>query len=96
MFVAALSACHMLWYLHLCADAGIIVQDYKDEAEGVMQEDVDRGGFFTEVILRPQVAIEDESRREEAMALHERANKLCFIANSCNFPVKHEPDVHIR
>lgn len=96
MFVAALSACHMLWYLHLCAEAGIIVQDYKDEAEGIMQEDADRGGFFTEVILRPEVVIADESKREQAMALHERANKMCFIANSCNFPVRHEPEVHIR
>ncbi len=93
MFVASLSACHMLWYLHLCADAGIIVEEYTDNAKGLMQEDNERGGYFKEVILRPRVIISGSSNKAMAESLHEKANKMCFIANSCNFPVKHEPEI---
>lgn len=93
MFVASLSACHMLWYLHLCADAGIIVEEYTDNAKGLMQEDAERGGYFKEVILRPRVVISDGSKKAVAETLHEKANKMCFIANSCNFPVNHEPEI---
>lgn len=90
MLVASLSACHMLWYLHLCAEAGIVVEKYTDEAKGTMVEDDIRGGYFSEVILYPQITLKDNSRQEEAAALHHKANKMCFIANSCNFPVRHE------
>jgi organic hydroperoxide reductase OsmC/OhrA len=90
MFVASLSACHMLWYLHLCAEAGIIVINYEDDARGFMKEDNMKGGYFSEVMLAPRVTITDGSKKEKAYELHDRANKLCFIANSCNFPVKHQ------
>lgn len=90
MLVASLSSCHMLWFLHLCADAGIIVLEYTDQATGIMEEDAERGGFFKEVILRPRVRISDPSRYEECSQLHKKANSMCFIANSMNFPVRHE------
>ena len=90
MLLSALSSCHMLWFLHLCADAGIIVTNYTDHATGTMLQHA-QGGHFTEVILHPQVTITDASLIDKANALHEAANKCCFIANSCNFPVKHEP-----
>jgi len=90
LLLASLSSCHMLWYLHLCSDNGIIVVDYKDEATGTMVETAS-GGHFTEVILHPLVTITDETKIEKANELHHAANKHCFIANSCNFPVKHEP-----
>ncbi|MGI9419155.1 MAG: OsmC family protein [Geminicoccaceae bacterium] len=89
LLVAALSACHMLWYLHLCTDAGIHVSAYSDEADGRM----DRRGdeiAFTEVVLRPKVTI-IEGDAGKALALHRDANRKCFIANSVNFPVRHEP-----
>ena len=89
MLVSSLSSCHMLWYLHLCSEAGIIVESYEDEAEGVMQETADGGGHFSEVTLKPVVTISDSSMINTANKLHEQAHKLCFIANSCNFPVKH-------
>src|SRR5215207_8986097 len=57
LLVAALSACHLLYYLHLCADAKIVVIDYQDSATGKMIETSDGGGHFTEVILRPRVVI---------------------------------------
>ena len=95
MLVASLSACHMLWVLHLCAEAGITVTDYVDEAEGAMVENADGSGEFTEVILRPQMKILEPDRQDKAIALHRRAHSLCFIARSVKFPVRHEPVVSV-
>jgi organic hydroperoxide reductase OsmC/OhrA len=93
LLVAALSTCHMLWYLHLCADAGIVVESYEDRAEGTMQEATEGGGRFVNVKLRPRVRITGSV--EQAEALHQRAHELCFIANSVNFPVQHEPVIQL-
>lgn len=90
MLVASLSTCHMLWYLHLCADAGIIVTDYSDNATGILKE-MPEGGRFTEVTLRPRVTITNAALTSKANELHEMAHSKCFIANSVNFPVRHEP-----
>lgn len=87
MLVASLSACHMLWYLHLAAEAGIVVTAYRDTAEGVMVEDRERGGWFERVALRPEVTIAAPGEASLAERLHEAAHKKCFIANSVNFPV---------
>ncbi len=89
LFLASLSSCHMLWYLHLCTDNGIIVTAYTDYATGTMEEN-EEGGKFIEVELHPQVVVAQESMIEKANELHEQANKKCFIANSCNFPVRHK------
>jgi organic hydroperoxide reductase OsmC/OhrA len=93
MLVAALSSCHMLWYLHLCAEAGVVVESYEDSAQGTMVETADGGGKFSEVVLRPRVTLRAGSNAEKAAALHERAHHLCFIANSVNFPVQCEAEV---
>lgn len=93
LLVASLSACHMLWVLHLSADAGIRVTAYSDRATGVMEESPDGSGHFTEVTLNPRVTITDPARAAEAEALHDRAHRLCFIANSVRFPVHHRPVV---
>jgi organic hydroperoxide reductase OsmC/OhrA len=90
LLVASLSACHMLWYLHLCAVSGIVVVDYRDEAEGSLAETEDGGGHFTEVVLRPRVTVRPGADLALAEALHARAHALCFIANSVNFTVRHE------
>lgn len=92
-FLASLSSCHMLWYLHLCSDAKITVVSYKDQAEGKMEETANGGGRFTAVVLKPRIQILETERLEEAHHLHERANALCFIANSVNFPVRHEAEI---
>ena len=91
LLVASVSSCHMLWYLHLCALAGIIVTDYVDNATGIMVETADGGGRFTGITLNPSVTITDSSKTEKANELHKKANELCFIANSINFPVHHNP-----
>jgi organic hydroperoxide reductase OsmC/OhrA len=88
LLVAALSACHMLAFLHLCADRGIVVTAYSDEAEGTMVEHADGSGEFAKVVLRPRVVIADPNRQADAQALHAKAHELCFIARSVNFPVE--------
>jgi len=93
LLVGALSSCHMLALLHLCADAGIVVTGYSDQAEGEMAEHADGSGEFTRVILRPSMTITDPARIPDAIALHHRAHELCFIARSVNFAVEHEPAV---
>jgi organic hydroperoxide reductase OsmC/OhrA len=93
LLVASLSACHMLWFLHLCADAGIVVTEYEDAAIGDMSENGDGSGEFRRVVLRPRALITDSARIADALALHPRAHELCFIARSVNFAVQHEPVV---
>lgn len=87
LLVAALSTCHMLWYLHLCADSGIVVTAYVDQPRGQMLETEDGGGRFVEVVLRPEVTVKEAADLLVAETLHEQAHHLCFIANSVNFPV---------
>jgi organic hydroperoxide reductase OsmC/OhrA len=93
LLVASLSTCHMLWYLHLCADAGIVVKEYEDAASGTLAEHPDGSGEFTSVVLHPRVVIAGPARIPDATALHHRAHAVCFIARSVNFPVEHEPVV---
>lgn len=90
LLVASVSACHMLWYLHLCAEAGIVVTAYRDAAEGTMVEEADGGGQFTEVVLRPAIAFAPGTDIGRALALHTAAHEKCFIARSVNFPVRVE------
>ncbi|CAN5297230.1 OsmC family protein [soil metagenome] len=92
MLVASVSACHMLWFLHLCSATGIVVIAYDDHAEGIMEETTDGGGHFTQIILKPVITIPDQNLVGKANEMHHEANRLCFIANSCNFPIFHNPE----
>lgn len=89
LLVSSLSSCHMLWYLHLCSEAGIIVTNYIDNATGTMIETSNGGGRFSEVVLNPIVTVKESSMCEKANELHKKANELCFIANSVNFKIEH-------
>ena len=91
MLVSSLSTCHMLWYLHLCSEAGIAVRAYQDVAEGVMIEDANGGGRFKEVVLQPEITVPPSTDLALAGSLHARAHTRCFIANSVKFPVRCEP-----
>jgi organic hydroperoxide reductase OsmC/OhrA len=94
LLVASLSSCHQLWYLGLCASAGIEVLAYEDQAEGTMlEEDAGGAGQFTEVVLRPRVTLADGADRARALALHHVAHDKCFIARSVSFPVRVEAEV---
>ena len=89
LLLAALSACHMLFFLHMCAVCGVVVTGYTDKAEGKMAEEAGGGGRFTEVTLYPVVTVKASSMIKGAMEAHQEAAKRCFIANSVNFPVHH-------
>lgn len=90
LFLAALSSCHMLSYLALCARRGVRVLAYQDDAVGTMVLTADGGGHFETVTLRPRVTIEGTADTALALQLHHNAHALCFIANSCRVPIRHE------
>ncbi|MCC6752941.1 MAG: OsmC family protein [Saprospiraceae bacterium] len=92
LLVAALSACHMLWFLHLCSEAGVVVTDYTDQPEGWMQEESDGSGRFTGVVLRPSVRLACQDAKDRLTGLHAQAHAMCFIAKSVNFPVHVLPE----
>lgn len=96
LFLSSIASCHMLWYLHLCSANGIVVTHYSDSATGIMEEDAHGSGKFKSVTLHPNVTITDNSKSELAIDLHVEANKMCFIANSCNFKVHHLPEIRIQ
>ena len=91
LLLASISSCHMLWYLHLCSKHEIVVMEYKDNAIGTMVENADGSGHFSSILLQPEVLISKKEHIDKANELHVEANKMCFIANSLNFPVKHKP-----
>ncbi|MGD8384547.1 MAG: OsmC family protein [Lysobacterales bacterium] len=93
LLLTSLSGCHMLWYLHLCAVAGISVLSYADAATGTMVESADGGGHFAEVVLHPEVTVAADADTVAAAELHDKAHELCFIANSVSFPVRCEAAV---
>jgi organic hydroperoxide reductase OsmC/OhrA len=90
LLLAALSECHMLSFLHVAVQHGVVVTDYTDAARGTMQQEGD-GGRFTSVTLHPVVTVAAPVDADEFEAMHREASAVCFIANSVNFPVHHEP-----
>ena len=94
LFLSSISSCHMLWYLHLCATNKIVVTKYIDYATGVMEESENGSGAFQEVTLHPKVTVRDKASIDKAKALHTEANKMCFIANSCNFKIHHDAEIN--
>jgi organic hydroperoxide reductase OsmC/OhrA len=95
LLLVAISSCHMLSYLALCARHRISVLAYDDDATAVMELSSDGGGRFTSATLHPRVVVQDAMHVDKAIALHERAHALCFIANSCNFPIAHVATVTV-
>jgi organic hydroperoxide reductase OsmC/OhrA len=91
LLLASISSCHMLWFLHLCAVNNIIVTEYRDFPTGALSVTENGGGKFKEVNLNPVVTISALENQDLLEKLHKEANKLCFIANSLNFPVTHTP-----
>ena len=91
LLVSAISSCHMLSYLYVCAMEGVVITSYIDNATGIMIEQASGGGNFKEVTLNPIFVVEDESMVEKAIDLHHKAHEICYIANSVNFEVKCNP-----
>lgn len=95
LLVASVSACHKLWYLHLSVAAGMTVTSYVDAALGQMTEEASGGGHFTGIELRPVVTIAPGGDATVATALHDDARRMCFVANSMNFPVTCRPETRV-
>ncbi|MDR7232318.1 organic hydroperoxide reductase OsmC/OhrA [Caulobacter sp. BE264] len=87
LLLSSLSACHMLWYLHLASSAGIVVRGYRDSPLGVGESTPDGAGRFLRATLRPHIVVEAGADLAKADAIHHEIHKVCFIARSVNFPV---------
>jgi organic hydroperoxide reductase OsmC/OhrA len=95
LLLSSLVSCHMMSYLYVCFQNGIEVLEYSDNAEATLEVLPNGSGRFTEVRLNPKVKISNPDKIELALNLHFKANQLCFIANSCNFPVLHNASCEI-
>jgi organic hydroperoxide reductase OsmC/OhrA len=93
LLLGALAACHMLWVLHLCADAGIVVTEYRDHSEGVVSEHADGSGEFSRAVLRPHMVITDGARASDVLQIHHRAHAVCALARSVKVELEFEPEV---
>jgi organic hydroperoxide reductase OsmC/OhrA len=89
LLLSSLVSCHMMSYFYVCSQNAIEVLEYEDKAEAILEVSPDGSGRFTEVQLNPKVKISNQDKMELAIELHKKANELCFIANSCNFPIRH-------
>ena len=96
LLLSSLVSCHMMSYLYVCAQNGIEVLSYTDNAEATLEVLDNGSGRFIEVRLYPKVIITQKDKVAEAISLHKKANELCFIANSCNFPIVHEASCEVR
>lgn len=91
LLLSALSACHMLWYLHYASEAGVVVTAYEDAPVGHGEVATGGAGRFTAVTLRPQITVAHGTDVMAATAIHARIHEVCFIARSVNFPISYEP-----
>ncbi|OOG63664.1 OsmC family protein [Flavobacterium sp. A45] len=96
LLLSSLVSCHMMSYLYICSQNGIEVLEYSDNAEATLEVSPDGSGRFVTVTLNPEVKISNSSQIQLALDLHKRANQLCFIANSCNFPVLHNANCGVK
>lgn len=95
LLLASVSSCHMLWYLHFCSEAKIIVTHYIDNATAILEETENGNGKFTSISLNPTITITEKSMVEQATELHKKANEFCFVANSLNLKVDHRPVINV-
>ncbi|CAM3475591.1 peroxiredoxin [Rouxiella silvae] len=92
LLISSLSACHMLWYLHLASDAGITVMHYEDSPVATGEVLKNGAGRFLSAVLRPKITVVAGTDTDAAMAIHHEIHKVCFIARSVNFPVSYDPE----
>ena len=90
LLLASVAGCHMLWYLHLASNAGIVVKAYEDTPVGVGETGQRGEGRFLRAVLRPKITVERGADLVKADALHREVHNYCFIARSVNFPIAYE------
>lgn len=95
LLLSSVVSCHMMSYLYVCEQNGIEIISYSDEAQATLEVLDDGSGRFVGIKLNPKVTIKNKQKMDEALNLHKKANQLCFIANSCNFPIEHFPTCEI-
>ena len=95
LLLASLSSCHMLWYLHLASDAGIVVHAYSDNPVGLGEMLPNGAGRYLRATLRPRIVVSKGSDLKRAAELHHEVHKYCFIARSVNFPVTYEASFEV-
>ncbi|TXI03202.1 MAG: OsmC family peroxiredoxin [Rhizobium sp.] len=95
LLLSALSACHMLWYLHFASDAGIVVLSYEDRPIGTGEVGPGGAGRFISATLRPRISLRPGADLDVANAIYHRIHEVCFIARSVNFPVLHDPTFEV-
>jgi organic hydroperoxide reductase OsmC/OhrA len=96
MLLGAVSACHMLWYLHLCAENGVVVSSYSDTATGKLHMNPNGSGEFKSITLCPVVELLPGSDAKLASALHDDAGRMCFIARSLRCDVQYRPQISVK
>jgi organic hydroperoxide reductase OsmC/OhrA len=96
LLLSSLVSCHMMSYLYVCSQNGIEVLEYSDNAEATLEVSPDGSGRFVTVTLNPEVKISNSSQIQQALDLHQKANQLCFIANSCKFPILHNASCEVK
>jgi organic hydroperoxide reductase OsmC/OhrA len=92
LLLSSLAACHMLWYLHLASEAGIVVKRYQDTPLGIGETGLRGEGRFIKAVLRPRIAVKRGADLAKADSLHYEVHHFCFIARSVNFPVNFEAE----
>ncbi|MCO5134440.1 MAG: OsmC family protein [Phyllobacteriaceae bacterium] len=92
LLLAAVASCHMLWYLHLASNLGIVVESYEDNPVAQGEMEPSGKGRFVSCTLRPVIAI-SQGDLDEAYAVHGRIHEFCFIARSVAFPIEIEADI---
>jgi organic hydroperoxide reductase OsmC/OhrA len=93
-FIASIASCHMLWFLSLAAERGLVVDTYAYDAIGTMARIAPGRQAITEVVLRPRIAFSGAAPDAATIAgLHEAAHERCFIANSVKTAIRVEPRV---
>jgi organic hydroperoxide reductase OsmC/OhrA len=95
LLLSSVSSCHMMSYFYVCSQNNVEVLSYKDNAEGVLEVGESGKGQFISIQLNPEVVVRKPEMITLAKSLHEEANQLCFIANSCNFPISHKVSVAV-
>jgi len=93
LLLSAVSACHMLWYLHFASENNVVVESYIDKPKGLGETERSGRGRFLSIELSPSITLANDADLQLAESLHERVHDYCFIARSLSCPVYCRPQI---